>query len=448
MAGVHAKKGPSGAERLHACPGALPLIATIPEDERAGSGPAAQLGTAAHFLLEKCLTERIPPSEFHDRIIELIGDKEDGSMLRAGAKQPKGDRVWFRVDDDMVDGVTLAYDYVLKRLAEVEDCKLMLESKTNPVPDRDDTWGTADVTIDSPFVLLEVVDYKNGYGLVEHRDNPQLLSYLAGRAHDTGWSHNEYQITVVQPNAAHDDGRIRPFSVSREALLAFVDKHRAAAELSDLAADVLQDECDGDVNHPLELGGTWAEAYLHVGDHCTFCEAAVICPAKKRWMQNQAQVDFDDDPPVIEDGFSLSAIEASKVLAWAPYLQRHIKAAKEVEKREVMSGRPMPGRKTVRNKSRGRKWKDDSNPHAVAAEMVKKGYVNDNERARLFTEPKLITGPQAEKLVPPKLRKGFEADFLIKPPGSLTTAPLDDPREAATINPGDDFPDDDGGSDD
>lgn len=465
MAGVHAKKGPSGAERLHACPGALALIATVPEEERRGSNPASQLGTAAHFLLEKCLTEHKPPSEFEDRIIVLLGDKEDGSMLRRGAKLPGKDTVYFIVDDDMITGVTMAYDYVLRRMAEFdpEDVTLMLESKTNPVPDRDDTWGTADVTIDVFLLMLEVVDYKNGFGLVEHKDNPQLLSYLAGRAHDTKWSHDAYRITVVQPNAAHDEGRIRSFDISRADLQAFVEKHRHAAELADLAADTLADECMGDPKATLaEDPATWAETYLRAGDHCDYCDASMVCPAKKLWLQNKAGIEFDADPPPFEFP-SLSAAEASKVLDWSPYLLSHIKAARDIEARELAAGRPLPGRKVVRQKPRGRKWKDGLGDAYAVASMLAKGFekvvdgetvkvppfISDNQRTLLFTEPELLSGPKVEKLIPAKRRKEFSAEFLILPPGRLVSAPLSDPRDAVSISPGDDFdqPEEEGDSD-
>lgn len=446
MAGLHAKKGPSGAERLHACPGALPLVGLIPEEKRSGSGPAARLGTSAHFLLEKCLVDSKPPEDFRDRIIELLGDHEDGTMLKVGAKQPTAPRVWFRVDDDMIEGVTYAYDYTNKRIAELgEGTHLLTESKTNPCPDRDDTWGTADVTIDSPFEMLEVVDYKNGYRLVEHLNNPQLLAYLAGRAHDTGWSHGVYRITVIQPNAFHDEGRIRSFEISRVELQRFVEKHRLAAELSDLAADVLHDECKGDPSHELEMGGTWAETYLSAGPHCegTMCDGRLTCPAYR--LYKETVIDEGLDSPVEDElPVDMQAETAAQILLKVPHWDALKKLAKAYEAKLLKEGVTLPGRKVVRAKPRGRVWtspKAKDAPNALAQEVVKKGYISANEVARLFTEPALITGPKAAALVPSKLRKGFGADFLTMPKGALTTAPLDDPRDAVVISEAD-FPDD------
>lgn len=456
MAGVHAKKGPSGAERLHACPGALAAVELVPEQFRKTSGPAAQLGTAAHFLLEKCLGERVEPETFRDRIIVLLGDHEDGSMLKPGAAEPDPkETVFFRVNDEMIRGVTMAYEYVLKRMAEFppSEVTLLLESKTNPVPDRDDTWGTADVTIDVFLDLLEVVDYKNGRLLVEHKGNPQVMSYLAGRAHDTGWSHDHYAVTIVQPNAEHDEGRVRRVEVTREELLAFVDKHRAAAELADVAADVLADECMGDINAPLELGGSWADAYLKAGDHCTMCEFgdALMCPAKKAWVQQQAGIEFDADPPEPEDVHP-GAAEAARILAWAPVLLQQIKLARSVEFSELQAGRVLPGRKAVRLKPRGRKFKPGlGTPFQIADKLVKGGFISSNERTLLFTEPELLSGPKIEKLISTEKvevdgkkvskRTLFSQQFLYMPEGRIVTAPLDDPREAVTVSAASDFED-------
>lgn len=466
MAGNHAKKGPSGAKQLHACPGALALVEALPAEQRSGSNEAAQRGTAAHFLLEKCLTERLPPSTFEGRIIVLLGDKEDGSMLKPSAKMPRRDVVHFIVNDDMVYGVTMAYDYVLHRLTEFDprDVELLLESKTNPVPDRDDTWGTADVTIDVFLLMLEVVDYKNGYGVVEHRDNPQLLSYLAGRAHDTGWSHNAYRITVVQPNADHEDGRVRSFDISREDLQAFVVKHRAAAEKADEASDVLHDLCMGDplgdisgfVDELPEGALTWADAYLNAGSpQCDNCDASLTCPAKKKWLQGMAKVAFDEEPPE-SPMHNPTEIEAGKILAWSPYLLQQIKLARVVEQVALHSGRALPDRKVVRQKPRGRKFVAGlGTPFEVAAKLVKGGFISDNERTLLFTEPELLSGPKIEKLVSTKksdvlgddgkpltMRRLFAREFLYMPEGRLITAPLSDPREAVVVTAGDDFPDD------
>lgn len=458
MPGYHSKKSPSGAKRLHACPGALPFVDSLPEDMRSGSGHAARLGTASHALLETCLSEQKPPSTYEGRLMQITLDKdgeESGcEMLKPRAKLPKDPEArgrTFEVDGDMILNVDRAYDYVERRCEEegVPMSSLQLETRTNPCPEREDTSGTADVTLDAWPIMLEVIDYKNGRLTVEHEDNPQLLAYLAGRAHDTGWAHDAYQITVIQPNGRHEEGKVRPFPVSKEKLLAFVEKHRAAAELCDRATeDLAALDTNPLAEMPDRVPGTWADVYLHAGEHCDFCDARLVCPAAKAYAKEQAKADFDEEPPNPKEarGRVEALAEALKVLEWAPFLRAHMSAATRFLNDEAKHGRMPPGMKYVRKRGK-RVYKPDEEgepiaPEVLADRMVKEGYISDNERARLFTPSALITGPQAEKLVPSKLRAAFSEEFLHMPPGGLKLVPETDPGEAVVVNVGDDFEDD------
>lgn len=463
MAGTHSHKSPSGAKRLHACPGALTLIETLPPEQRSTSGRAAKMGTAAHFLLEKCLREMKEPEEFRDRLIELIGDQEDGSMLRPSAKFPtdvKRRANTFIVDDDMLRGVSMATDYVWARCQElgVDPTKVQLETRTNPCPEREDTSGTADVTIDIWPTYLEVVDYKNGRVTVEHIDNPQLLAYLAGKAQESGWSHDRYAITVVQPNGDHEDGRVRTFDISREDLMAFVEKHRAAA----IAADDAADSFTGDQTATLgegvgEAAGEmanvrWGDAFTHPGEWCDNCDASFICLAKKLWLQKQAGMDFDDEPTEPVPVSSLP--EAARVLAWAPRMYAHLKLASSFANAELMAGRKFPDLKVVRTKGKGVWKKDLGAPEVVAAKIAKAGYVSDNERSLLFEPVALLSGPKVEKLIKGdkankitqvERRKAFRQEFMEQSPGGLKVVHVSAPGDPVELRPGDEFDDDPGG---
>lgn len=434
MAGTHAQKSPSGAERYHNCPGAIPLILTLPPEQRASAGRAAQLGTAAHGLLERCLGERTPPSSYKGRVIELIGEREDVSFLRKGAKLPKDKkRVAFVVDDEMVENVGIAYDYVLSIIEGEPTAKVFLEGRTNPLPDRDDTHGTADVTIDNWPFLLHVVDYKNGRMLVEHEDNEQLLSYLLGRAQEFGWDYEEYRITIVQPNAFHAEGRVRSVTVTAEDLRAFEVKHRAAVERVDEAADVLRAVMAGE--QPTE---DFVGTYLNAGPHCMMCNAMAICPAYRKKLMEEAKVDFADDPT--EDfKFMISDPErAQSVLRWAPYMTALIRACNAYVMASMTTGKKVEGLKLVRGKST-RRWRDDMTPDQIAKALVKGGYLNSNEVAQLWTDPQLTTAPKAEKLIPADKRRKFNEEFITKPKGGLLVVPEDDPRAEVVVDPNDDF---------
>jgi hypothetical protein len=147
----HTKRSPSQAKRFLECNGALALCASLDPIHQNVSGVAAQIGTCVHKLIEVCLQEHKDPESFRGRLIELEGDEENAVILRKGAKVPKPPRVVFEVDADMIDGADTMLLYVRSR---VEELGVTMKRGDKPraapirLPERDDTSGTADVTID------------------------------------------------------------------------------------------------------------------------------------------------------------------------------------------------------------------------------------------------------------------------------------------------------------
>ena len=104
--------------------------------------------------------------------------------------------------------------------------------------------------------------------------------------------------------------------------------------------------------------------------------------------------------------------------------------------RAMEAGFDVPGFKLVRGRS-VRKLREDMNEPKLAAAILKGGFVKD--KAKLYTKPELISGPQAEKLVEKQRRAEFEKKFLFKPEPKLTVAAEDDPRDRVECS---DFEDD------
>lgn len=442
MPTFHTKRSPSQAKRFLSCAGALALCDSLPENQRNQTTVAALLGTAAHAIIERCLREGSHPEDYRDRIVLIVGDGDEGvSILRPNAKTPRADEKFFIVDSDIIDGAEMMTTYVRQRCKElgVKESELQLETRTNPLPERDDTSGTADVTIDAFPVLLEVVDYKNGYNVVEHEDNEQLLAYLLGKALEDDFAHEEYKITVVQPNAPHEEGRIRSFSATKEELLAFQKRYRAGIEKCEKAETEFEAATGkkGDVNKLTE----WEEKWLKAGDHCLFCDAQAVCPARRKLAEDQAQIDFADEPRELQ--FKQREADVARILAWADQMDALIRAATNYAIRSLQSGHKVPGFKLVRGKS-NRKWVDRPADKIVET-LIGEGFFKNSEREKLFTKPELLSGPQVEKLLPPKKRKDFSEIFLVKPEGGLTLARADDPRAEVNCDPGEDFADDDFG---
>lgn len=428
---AHSAKSPSQAKRIRTCHGSLTLCAALPEFQRNQSGEAARLGTVTHSLIEHALRQCVEPEVFRDRIVELEGDDEEPVFLTRGSKMPGRGRVFYIVDSDMIDAASRMTRYVRRRCKElgISQSDLQLETRTNPLPDRDDTDGTADVTIDAWPTMLEVVDYKNGYRYVDEASD-QVIAYLLGKALEADMSHEKYRVTIVQPNIG--DGKPRHHDMTKAQLLAWQKAYRVDIEKNDEAAD--------DPNAPTagfkKVNPKWAAKYLNAGndaDHCTFCDAAPICPARLMMAQNDAAIDFADDPEELPE--PTTEEEAARILAWAPRMETLIRATSAYALRAIQNGYSVPGQKAVRGKT-NRKLVDMDESKLVAS-IVNGKWITD--RAKLYSKPALLSGPQMEKLVTPKRRKAFSDKFMVKPEGALTLAPDDDPREAVICNPGDDF---------
>jgi len=425
----HTKRSPSQAHRFLVCAGTFAICDTLPDHQRNQSGLAAQLGTAAHGVIEHCLKNNTEPEDLRGRIVELIGDEEEASVLRASAKAPGAGRTWFEIDSDMIEGAEVMTHYVRKRCKElvVDESEIQLETRTNPLPDRDDTSGTADVTIQAWPTLLEVVDYKNGYNIVEHEDNEQLMAYLLGKALESDWSYENYRVTVVQPNASHAAGRVRPFEATKKELLAFQKSYRAGIERCEVAETEfgLRDN---------KVDSEWAHTWLKAGDHCLFCDAQAVCPARLKLAQDDAVMDFKDNPEDLQEPRNEETV--SRILLWAPRMEALIRAATLFAQRSMEAGFEVPEHKLVRGKS-NRVWRDGIPESKIVAALVGRYKINPK---LLHTAPKLISGPAAEKLIHgKKQREEFADKYLFKPDGRLTVTHISDSREAVECSVADDF---------
>lgn len=433
----HTKKSPSQGKRIAKCPGSLAMCAVLPPEQKKISGPAARLGTATHFLIELCLSGDKSPVDFIDRLIVLKGENEETSMLKPNAKTPTGDRVyWFVVDADMIEAANHATDYVNYQLFRynLPRSRMQCESRTNPLPERDDTSGTADVTLDLPEEL-EVVDFKNGYIHVGEKKNPQLKSYLLGKAIDTGWRHKRYKVTVIQP-ASGEKGLeiIRSVTYTKAQLLQFQKWYRKVIEKSDEA------ECHekAPTTHK-HTDPVWLKTYVHAADptassgesHCTFCDRQATCPAYADMIQEVAQLDFSEPAP---KSIPFDENEIGDKLKFAPVIEAYFRAVASYGMRAVEAGRKIKGYKAVRKKTNRRFKEDDEAIRTTKILAWAKKAKVDLPRDKLF-KLVMLSGPQIEKLLPRKQWESFSNAILWSPPGELTLVPEDDPRDAVEVSP-------------
>lgn len=245
-------------------------------------------------------------------------------------------------------------------------------------------YGTLDCEIDffaSEAIRLEIVDYKNGAGVVVEADeNEQLMYYVNGVLDERQLiGSDRVKMTIVQPNAYHPDGPIRSSIMTVHQLREWRDNKLVPA----------MQEADPSFRPDLLTG-----ADFKLGSWCRFCPVKTVCPA------------FDSLAHRILAEGSCSYEEAQQ-------LKMLIKAVEQDEYRNLMNGEPGTGGKLV-FKRVDRVWKDEA---PVLAKFGQSAII----------PAKTKSPAQIEELPGGKT---FVAEWAYKPEAGLTVAPLNDKRSA------------------
>ncbi|EKU97935.1 Protein of unknown function (DUF2800) [Leptolyngbya sp. PCC 7375] len=180
LTGEHALFSPSAAKRWMSCPASVYRsmgkkdVATKP----------AQVGTAAHWVLEWALTFDMDAIEF------------------VGSDAPNG----ISIDTEMCGHVQMAIDWVREQIADGSE--LIVESKVDiykalNIRDNDGylpvIYGTVDIRIIHPDGTLTVADYKHGVWGVSVKKNPQLELYSFGALHELDHIPDKIRLVIIQP---------------------------------------------------------------------------------------------------------------------------------------------------------------------------------------------------------------------------------------------------------
>lgn len=414
----HAKLSPSSGKRWINCAGSVALIGT----DKSLAGEAAMRGTAAHKIIEVMIQNgETEARDYHGRsiLVHVPGTLET-IILDAGAEIPKAmmTSAWrlFVADDLMTDGVQTAIDECERIIGTMYAPEVFTERYL------DMTWldpalgGTADWTAVEPFGWAHLLDYKNGWVTVDHKDNDQTKIYAVGILHEHPDAEG-VRVTICQPNAIHEEGGIRTVEYTRDELKLYEIQLKAACRAT---------------RSP--------DAPRVAGDWCMWCPAKLRCKEHDDFVQAEAQMEFADDPddnmqlPMVladtsveDNGDEWRATLAQKA-KWIPIFNRLISDLKGAILAELMGGNVVPGFKLVRGKS-NRAWvlADDRETAQIFSGMG----LNEDD---LFGEPKLRSPAQIEKMGSGKeQRKAIKrkvAELCFKPEGKLTVAEDSDPRES------------------
>lgn len=393
---THAQLSPSKAHRWFLCPGSIREEAKYPDT----SGAAAVDGTHSHTLLERALTDDLDPSAY---VGQTLTDHEGE----------------FTVDKDRANRVAMAYAHVQHRAKELDALMVVAESRVNPANllGRDDCSGTVDVQIHAG-THVDIIDYKDGAGIVSAKDNQQLELYALGVLADNPHIQS-VRMTIIQPKLAQRGMKaITSYDMLAIDLLARVEQYKAAAAATD------------NPDAPLVPGES----------QCKFCKAKGSCSALASNVMEAlsmfqsidiAQQAADKNPNELSDQQIREIVES------APLVRQLLEAVEAEALRRFEAGVTIPGLKAVYGRGT-RSW---SLPEEeMADKLVKMGI----PKTAIF-ETKLITPAKAEKLtwekrdgekkqLSDRQLKTLETEYIRKSQGKLTIVPESDHRQAVVLD--------------
>jgi hypothetical protein len=407
----HAKLSPSKRHRWAVCPGSIREEAKYPDD---GGGPAAIDGTHSHTLLEHCIKNGL--SDPLDQVGEKFADHEGE----------------FVVDKDRAHRVKLAINYISERSVG-GIFEVVSEQKVEPehLLGRDDLSGTVDCQIIGDD-WIEIIDYKDGMGVVSAEGNVQLEQYaygvLAGYELpiNVPYPVSRVIMTIIQPKLALKG---MPIITSHEV--------KVSDLLSNIGTIVLQAAATDKPDAPLVPGDS----------QCKFCKAKGSCAALASNVMKEVGIMFpsivtstdtdisistaDKDPTTMDDA------QIKQIMEAAPLMRQLLDGVEAEALRRLQAGQSIPGLKLVNGRG-SRTW-------ALPEEQMAEKLVKMGIPKTAIYETKLVTPAKAEKLtwekrdgtqmqLSDRQLKTMEKEYIVKMAGKLTVVPESDGRPAVVLN--------------
>jgi hypothetical protein len=231
MGGKHARLSPSNHRGAH-CPGSVREEAVYPDIP----GTAAIDGTGTHLVVDSLINHWIIAGS---KKLELIG-----TIIGKGHEDKL--EGWL-VDQKRFDRALYALDYVQRRVKELraeygtrtkDDVEIIIETETRANPGkvygRDDWYGTTDIRIkvlkSGIIQYIEIVDFKDGQGFVDAKENSQLIAYCAGTEETKGDLNYPVRMTIVQPRI---NPPVRYWDTTMDVVRSFAERLSEKAQLTD-----------------------------------------------------------------------------------------------------------------------------------------------------------------------------------------------------------------------
>lgn len=363
---AHAKLSASSSHRWLLCPGSIEAEVGYPDTK----SEHANEGSAAHWVAEQCLLADVNADEYIGLTVAEFN---------------------VQITKDMADHIQVYLDYV-RNLGGAPLIEVRVDF-SNVVPEG---FGTADfVTMVGD--TLYVVDLKFGRGVkVFAENNPQAMLYALGVINEFGAIYEPSRIVVViaQPRLDHID----EWELGLDTLFDFANevKEKALLALTPKAP-----------RNPSEKA-------------CNWCRAKAECPALQAFVEDTISRDFED-LDAMPEVTKLTPEQLAKVLKAKKLVTSFLDAVEKLAVERLSHGLPMPGFKLVE----GRANRTINNEEQAAQALIAQGY----EPIQIYKPVALRGITDLEKLVGKKEFTKTLGEWVVKPRGAPTLAPIDDPRE-------------------
>ena len=404
---AHAKLSPSARHRWGKCPGSVRMEAQYPEG---GKPSAAGVdGTHSHTLLEYCVK----------RLIAGLDGKAE-AFVGVTLKDDDGE---FTVDAARAERVEFAMEYIRSR-AFLLGATVKAEEQVDPkyLIGRDDLFGTVDVQLLNSEVL-EIIDYKDGMGIVDVVDNPQLEQYMFG-ALAPFWQNGVVKpkwlrMTIIQPKLREKGlSGITFHEMNLESFMPTYQQLLTEAQATD-AKDA-----------PLVPGEV----------QCRYCAHGGNCSVRTTVMLEKAGIKFGavGVAPVLEQVCEKSPLDLTEqqfreIVEALPMIRTWLEGVEEAALARIQSGKPIEGVKAVRGRGM-RSWMLPE--EEVAAKLSKMGVPKGE-----IWETKVVSPAKAEKLkwvkkdgtqkqLTAKQLEVVQKELVSKSEGKLTVVSAADGRPA------------------
>ena len=371
--GKHAILSASSSHRWLKCPPSVELEKGFENK----TSIFAEEGTLAHELGELSLRYQlgeITKRNYDSKVKKLITSNE-------------------LYTNDMPDYVEIYTDTCMEKVAAAKattpDAIAIVEQKLDFSQWVPEGFGTGDFVIIADGTM-EICDLKYGKGVqVSAIDNSQMRLYALGAITEFSFLYDiqNVKMTIIQPRL----DSISTDEMTAEDLIKWADEYvKPRAELA--------------------IKG---EGEFCAGDHCKFCKAKAVCKARADKNLEIAKYEFAD-PSVLDNS------EIADVLARAKEFTSWITDIEDFALQKALSGEEYPGFKVVEGRS-NRKWTDEKK---VGEILIEQGFLEN-----IIYTKKLTGISNMEIAIGKKEVNRLLGEYIEKPPGKPTLAPITDKKE-------------------